>query len=81
MNLDRATLDRLLIAAHEQDDSAALVQLYTEAADQAETAGDVQATCFYLTHAFVFALQSGDRAADPLNLRLFNYGRELRQTF
>jgi hypothetical protein len=54
-----ALQDRLL-AAHARDDRAALVTLYTEAADAAP---DTDAACFYLTHAFIFALELGDPAA------------------
>lgn len=63
--------DRLL-AAHARDDRAALVGLYTEAAD---TAGDVDAACFYLTHAYIFALEKGDPASDALYQRLKAEGR------
>ena len=50
-----------------------LVQLYAEAADQA---GDVEAECFYLTQAYVFALQTGAPEADSLHARLKAHGRE-----
>ncbi|MFD2740641.1 hypothetical protein ACFSUD_13725 [Sulfitobacter aestuarii] len=73
--MDRATLDRALLQAHEQADSIALVQLYSLAADQQETAGHVDAACFYLTHAFVFALEAGLPEAAVLNRRLAAHGR------
>ncbi|MEM8538987.1 MAG: hypothetical protein AAGF56_14140, partial [Pseudomonadota bacterium] len=60
-------LDTRLLAAHARDDRAALVALYTEAADYAR---DVDAACFYLTHAYVFALDTGDKAAQTLHARL-----------
>jgi hypothetical protein len=63
--------DRLL-AAHVDDDRPQLVHLYTEAADHA---ADVDAACFYLTHAYVFALELGDPAADTLYQRLRGHGR------
>lgn len=63
--------DRLL-AAHARDDRAALVGLYTEAAD---TAPDLNAACFYLTHAYIYALEKGDPAADQLYRRLKAQGR------
>ncbi|MEM7506053.1 MAG: hypothetical protein AAF415_04850 [Pseudomonadota bacterium] len=69
-------LDRALIAAHEAGDSERLTVLYAEAADEAETAGNVDAACFYLTHAYVFALESGAPQAADLHRRLKAYGRE-----
>lgn len=74
--MDRAALDAALIAAHAADDLARLVVLYTEAGDRAERAGDVDAACFYLTHAYVFALEAGDAAAEALHTRLMAHGRE-----
>jgi hypothetical protein len=66
-------LDSALLAAHAAGDGAALVRLYTQAAD---TADDPQAAAFYLTHAHVFALEAGDAAAPGLRARLVAQGRE-----
>jgi hypothetical protein len=63
--------DRLL-AAHARDDRAALIGLYTEAADAAD---DLDAACFYLTHAYIFALEKGDPAAERLYHRLKTHQR------
>lgn len=63
--------DRLL-DAHARDDRAALVGLYTEAADAAP---DLDAACFYLTHAYIYALEKGDPAAEQLYQRLKAQGR------
>lgn len=73
---DRAQLDAALLAAHAEGDRARLVALYTVAGDQAEAGGDLDAACFYLTHAYVFALESGDARADALHARLKAHGRE-----
>ncbi len=73
---DRAALDTALIAAHEVGDGPRLVALYIEAADRAQDAGELDAACFYLTHAYVFALENGDPAADDLHSRLKGHGRE-----
>ncbi|MBY8975061.1 hypothetical protein KHP62_04525 [Rhodobacteraceae bacterium NNCM2] len=72
---DRA-LDAALIAAHDAGDHLKLVTLYTEAAEAAEKAGDIDACCFYLTHAYVFALETGHDEADNLKDRLKAYERE-----
>ena len=66
-------LDARLIAAHEAGDKHALVTLYTEAADGAN---DVDAACFYLTHAYVFALDAGHPATARLHARLVAQNRE-----
>lgn len=71
-----ARLDRELLAAHAAEDFARLVRLYAAAADACEASGWTDAACFYLTHAYVFALQEGDAAAAALHLRLKAHGRE-----
>ncbi len=70
-------LNAQLLQAHEADDHNALVSLYAQVADQCEAAQDVEATCFYLTQAFVFALDSDHPEARELNRRLVAYGREV----
>ncbi|MEM8775916.1 MAG: hypothetical protein AAGF53_12840 [Pseudomonadota bacterium] len=66
-------LDAQMMAAHEAHDTRALVRLYTQAAD---SSNDVDAACFYLTHAYVFALESGAPETRMLRARLMEYGRE-----
>ncbi len=66
-------LEARLLNAHARGDRAALIGLYTEAADAA-TSQD--ATCFYLTHAYVHALETGSEAARSLHARLKAAGRE-----
>lgn len=69
-------LDRRLLAAHSAGDDRALVRLYAEAADRNEASGREAAACFYLTHAYVFALQEGSPEAAALHARLKARGRE-----
>ncbi|SFR49233.1 hypothetical protein [Litoreibacter janthinus] len=66
------SLDAQLLAAHAAGDVDALITLYTRAADEA--AKDV-AQGFYLTHAYIFALEAGDARADGLAARLRAQGR------
>ena len=68
-------LARRLLAAHDAGDRAALVTLYAEASDQARAAGEVDRAAFYLTHAWVFALESGDPRATDYRERLQQDGR------
>ncbi|MEP2717084.1 hypothetical protein [Pseudophaeobacter sp.] len=73
--MDPTSLEQALLKAHASDDSAALVRLYTLAGDAAEQRADGDAACFYLTHAFVFALEAGAPEASILNTRLAEQGR------
>ena len=70
----RAALDKKLLEAHAQGDHPALITLYLEAADMA---AQEAATGFYLTQAYVFALQTADRRAPEIKARLVEMGREL----
>lgn len=76
VSTERAALDAALLAAHADEDRAALVTLYTQAADMAGAAGDHDAMCFFLTHAYVYALETGAPVADDLHARLKGEGRE-----
>ena len=64
--------DRLL-AAHARNDGVALADLYREAAD---SAANPDAEAFFLTHAYVFALEAALPLADTLRVRLTRMGRE-----
>lgn len=66
-------LDKRLLDAHDRDDRRALITLYTQAAD---SANNLDAACFYLTHAYIFALEAGAPAATTLHARLKSHGRE-----
>lgn len=70
-------LDARLLAAHARDDKEALVLLYTQAADAAESRHDTQAARFYLTHAYVFALDTGSAEYSSLKLRLDVYDESI----
>lgn len=66
-------LDAQMLAAHAAHDQSALIRLYTQAADQANS---LDAACFYLTHAYIFALEAGAPVAHELHARLVQHGRE-----
>ena len=66
-------LDDALLAAHAAGDTAALITLYAEAADAAATP---DSAAFYLTHAYVFALEAGHADAPTLHQRLIDAGRD-----
>ncbi len=67
-----SALDARLLAAHAEDDTAALITLYTEAGEQAP---EEVARAFYLTHAFIYALEAGDARAGTLHANLKDMGR------
>lgn len=68
-----AGLHERLLSAHADTNRNALVALYTEAA---EAANDLDTACFFLTHAYIFALDAGDPRAPALHARLMAEGRE-----
>lgn len=67
-----STLNDKLLSAQDRGDKPALVTLYAEAADDAE---GLDAACFYLTHAYIFALEIGHEDTDKLHARLNTHGR------
>jgi len=66
-------LDDAIAAAHAANDHRALARLYARAA---ESLDDLDAACFFITHAYVFALEAGAPEAGPLHARLVAEGRE-----
>jgi hypothetical protein len=69
-------LDAALLVAHEANDYAQLVSLYRQAGLSCIDVNDVDAGCFYLTHAYIFALEVGSDQAKELHKILVAYGRE-----
>lgn len=69
-------LDDALLDAHAREDKPALVELYISAAAEAPTD---DAAGFYLTHAYVFALDCGDDRSAELRDRLVAMGRETNE--
>ncbi|MEO0484292.1 MAG: hypothetical protein AAF092_00120 [Pseudomonadota bacterium] len=65
-------LHRALLDAHAASDVAAMVARYTSAADAST---DEDEEMFFLTHAYVFALEMGDPSAEDLRARLKAAGR------
>lgn len=66
-------LEEAILAAHAAGDRRALAALYARAADSLT---DLDAACFFLTQAYVFALEAGAPEAAPLHARLKAHGRE-----
>ena len=66
-------LNAAILAAHTSNDRAALIGYYTDAADGAN---EEDAACFFLTYAYIYALELGDMRAAALHQRLVDAGRE-----
>jgi len=67
--------ERALREAHAANDLPTLARLYADVADAAEADGEIDSACFFLTHAWVFALQAGLAEAERLRERLAAHGR------
>jgi hypothetical protein len=70
-------LQQRMLRAHEAGDAAVLPVLYLEAARLREAQGELDAACFFYTHAYVYALDAGDDAiAGEARSRLKTHGRD-----
>ncbi|MGR3320968.1 MAG: hypothetical protein ACU0DK_03435 [Pseudooceanicola sp.] len=67
-----AELNAAILAAHAAGDRVALAALYAQAAGGA---GEAE-RAFFLTQAYVFALECGDATAAALRAQLVALGRE-----
>ena len=65
-------LEANLLAAHQAGDGAQLAILYADAAQAQEG----EQAAFYLTHAYVFALEAGMDEAQTYHAKLKFWGRE-----
>lgn len=68
-------LEQAILSAHHRKCGRALSDLYALAAEKREAAGDIDAACFLLTHAYVYALDAG-AASETIRQKLVCYGRE-----
>ena len=74
--MNDAVLDAAMLAAHESNDLEQLVAFYQKAGLSRIATNDVDAGCFYLTHAYIFALEAGMSQAKEIHRTLVAYGRE-----
>ena len=65
--------DQDLLNAHAAGDTACLCELYHQAALASD---DIDAACFYATHAFVFALECDHPTRCDIHAFLVKHGRE-----
>ena len=71
-----SNLDQDLIRAHQANDLDKLVELYQQAADDSFGRNDIDAGCFYLTHAYIFALESNHPKSNAIHCQLVSHGCE-----
>ncbi len=69
-------MENKLHEAIERQDLEVLTKIYTDAANASEKRGDIDEACFFLTQAYVCALQQGADSAVELRSRLIDHGRE-----
>ncbi len=74
MDLDE--IDKALLGAHATGDKPSLVNLYRAAGNHMLRLGALDAGCFYLTQAYIFALDCGDDQAHEIHKILVAHGRE-----
>ena len=72
---DHKKLESQILEAHNASDSDALWRLYRIAAASADDAGDEERAAFFLTHAWVFALDAASASASDLFDELRARGR------
>ena len=72
----KPTLHRRILDAHASGSKSLLVMLYRQAADYYEENGDDDAAGFFLTQAYIFALEQGSDITGELHGRLVELGRE-----
>ncbi len=77
--MTRDELDKCILDAHSKADSYQLAQLYRRASALEEHQGNLNAAGFLLTHAYVFALESGHPDAEDMKDKLARDGRELNE--
>lgn len=72
---DDSELHRQLLEAHAAQDPRRLMALYAQAGANRESRGDTDAACFYLTHAYIYAMELDAPELAALQVRLAAYGR------
>ena len=72
---DASDLEEAILSAYENADQPALIRLYRRAADRAEAEQNIDQAAFFLTYAWIYALEQGDDDAVTFWRRLADWGR------
>ncbi len=78
-DIDPQELNAEILIAHGQSNSYRLAELYALGAELKLAESDSNGWGFLLTHAYVFALESGHPDAKTLHAKLVADGRELSE--
>jgi len=76
MEDSQQAIEHTLQEAILRQDLELLTKIYTDVANASEQHGNIDEACFFLTHAYVCALQQDSDRAARLHLRLIEHGRE-----
>jgi len=74
--MNETAIEAALLAAHAANDKPTLARLYRQAGEMMLARDQVDAGCFYLTHAYIFALDCGAADAPDIHRILVAHGRE-----
>lgn len=69
-------IDSAILAAHDKGDGVRLAALYAQAGRRMVADGDIDEGCFFLTQAYVFALEHGLEDAERIHAELVSFGRD-----
>lgn len=72
---DIANIEKRLVDAIAQKDTATMIECYRRAAAIYEATGDENSAAFFFTNAYVFALEAGSPHANELRGKLIALGR------
>lgn len=69
-------LNSAILTAHDDGDGVLLASLYAKAGRRMVADGNIDEGCFFLTQAYVFALERGLTDAEKLRTELVSFGRD-----
>ena len=69
-------INKRILKAHQQKDRKYLALIYERYGRSQLEKNNIDAGCFFLTHAYIFALEEGLNCATRIHKALKNYGRE-----
>ena len=68
-------LNSRILLAHKSGDGARLAELYHEAGNQSLESGRHDEGCFFLTQAYVYALENGLEITNKIHAQLVGFDR------
>jgi len=77
LSVSLAEINDQVLAAHEAGNLRQLPALYRRASQALFESGDIDPACFFLTQAYIYALDQGDPQAIEIHTILVSHGREI----